>query len=203
MKRLRVLTCLLCAAVLPALAQEGQKQAEGGGQQIWFVVNFVILAAGLGFLIRKNGGPFFNARLRKIRTEIIQGEEARQEAEKRAAEVDRRLANLDAEVAGLRADSQRELENERERMRQRTAAERARINASAQQEIAAAGKTARAELKRYSAELAIGLAERKIRSRMNAETQGALVGSFVEMLGIYPGRPPAGAGPDGAPTAQA
>jgi F0F1-type ATP synthase membrane subunit b/b' len=41
---------------------------------------------------------------------------------------------------------------------------------------------ARAELKRYSAELAIGLAERKIRARMNAATQDALIGSFAENL---------------------
>jgi F-type H+-transporting ATPase subunit b len=192
MKRLTVLACLWCAAsVVPALAQEGQKQSEAGGQEIWFIVNFVILVAGLGVLIRKSALPFFSARRRKIRTEIIQGEEARQDAEKRAAEVDRRLASLGAEISGLQADSRKELENERERMRQRTAAERARISASAQQEIAAAGKTARAELKRYSAELAIGLAERKIRSRMNAETQDALVGGFVEMLSTPDGGAPA------------
>ena len=169
-----------------AAAQENEtgKKAgeEGGAEDIWRVVNFGIMAGGVGYLIVKNAGPFFAARSKKIREEIVQGEEARQEAERRAAEVDRRLANLEADIAGLRAESAHEAEREIERMRQRTAAELAKIQAHAEQEIAAAGKTARAELKRYAAELAIGLAERKIRTRMNAETQDGLVASFVHEL---------------------
>jgi F-type H+-transporting ATPase subunit b len=190
---------LASAIVLPALAQEGGKSggptAESGGQEIWLIVNFLLLAGGLGVLIGKNAGPFFRERLRKIREDIISGEEARQAAERNAAEVDRRLANLDAEIAGLRVEFQKDLENERERMRQRTAVEWDRIRIQTGQEIAAAVKTARAELKRYAAELAIGLAERKIRARMNPDTQDALIGGFVEILN----RP----GPEGAPPAQA
>jgi F-type H+-transporting ATPase subunit b len=167
-------------AALPAFAQEGGGQAEA--PEGWVIANFVLLAAGLGWMIAKNAGPFFDGRLKKIRQDIVQGEEARREAQQRAAEVDRRLANLDREIAALRAESQKELENELARMREKTAADRERIRIHSEQEIAAAGKTARAELKRYSAELAIGLAERKIRARMNAATQDALIGSFVENL---------------------
>jgi F0F1-type ATP synthase membrane subunit b/b' len=193
----RLVPSLLFSALfaLPALAQESQQQGEGGSQQVWLIVNFLLLVGALGWMIGKNAGPFFRTRLRTIREAIVQGEDARQEAEKRAAEVDRKLANLDADIAALRAESQKELESERERMRQRTAAERSRIAATAEQEIVAAGKTARAELKRYSAELAIGLAERKIRTRINAETQDALIGSFVEMVNAAP--------PDGSPSLQA
>ena len=183
MARLRILAlgAFLAGAALPAFAQEG-----GGGQaeapQAWVVANFVILAVGLGWMIAKNAGPFFDNRLKKIRQDIVQGEEARRDAERCAAEVDQRLANLDREIAALRADSQKELENELARMREKIIADRERIRIHSEQEIAAAGKTARAELKRYSAELAIGLAERKIRARMNATTQDALIGSFVENL---------------------
>lgn len=164
---------------------ENSKKAgeESGAEDIWLrVANFVIMAGALGYLIVKSAGPFFAARSQKIREEMIQGEEAREEAERRSAEVDRRLANLEADIAGLRASSQQEKEHEVERMRQRTAAEMDKIRAHAEQEIAAAGKTARAELKRYSAELALGLAERKLRARMNAETQDELVGGFVHEL---------------------
>jgi F-type H+-transporting ATPase subunit b len=173
-----------------AAAQEketGQKAGEeSASDEIWRVVNFVIMAGGVGYLIVKNAGPFFAARSKKIREEIVQGEDARQEAERRAAEVDSRLANLEADLAGLRAESQKEAERETERMRQRTAAEMARVRAQAEQEIDAAGKTARGELKRYAAELAIGLAERKIRTRMSAETQDGLVADFVHELGTPP-----------------
>ena len=190
MKRLAFGTLLLgmFLAGFPGIAAAQEKEAgqkageENGAESTWRLVNFAIMAGGVGYLIVKNAGPFFAARSKKIREEIVQGEEARQEAERRAAEVDRRLANLEADIAGLRAESAHEAEREFERMRQRTAAELAKIQAHAEQEIAAAGKTARAELKRYAAELAIGLAERKIRTRMNAETQDGLVASFVHEL---------------------
>ena len=181
---------LLAGLPSAAVAQEkesGQKAGEeSGADELWRVVNFVIMVGGLGFLIVKSAGPYFAARLKKIREEIVQGEEARQEADRRAGEVDRRLANLEADIASLRADSQREAERELERIRQRTAAEMAKIRAQAEQEIVSAGKTARAELKRYAAELAIGLAERKIRTRMNADAQDGLVSAFVQELETPP-----------------
>jgi F-type H+-transporting ATPase subunit b len=175
-----VLAALAALVALPAFAQEGGGQIEA--PQTWLVANFVILVAGLSWMIAKNGGPFLAARLKKIRQDIVQGEEARREAQRRAAEVDERLANLDKEIAALRLESQKELENELERMRRKIAADRERIRVHSEQEIAAAGKTARAELKRYVAELAIGLAERKIRGRMNAATQDSLIGGFAENL---------------------
>lgn len=174
------LAALVALVALPAFGQEGGGQVEA--PQAWLVANFVILVAGLGWMIVKNGGPFLAARLKKIRQDIVQGEEARREAERQAAEVDARLANLDKEIAALRLESQKELENELERMRRKTAADRERVRVHANQEIAAAGKTARAELKRYVAELAIGLAERKIRLRMNAAAQDALISGFAENL---------------------
>jgi F0F1-type ATP synthase membrane subunit b/b' len=53
------------------------------------------------------------------------------------------------------------------------------VRAHAEQEIAAAGKTARVELKQYAAELAIGLAAQKLRARMTPDTQEGLVRGFV------------------------
>ncbi|HLI84147.1 MAG TPA: hypothetical protein VKV17_09540 [Bryobacteraceae bacterium] len=178
---------LAVASAIPAFAQEGGGQTEPS--PAWVIANFVILAAGLAWMVAKTAGPYFQTRLAKIRQDIVQGEEARREAERRSAEVARRLANLDKEIAALRAESQKELENQLQRMREKTAADRERIRIHSDQEIAAAGKAARAELKRYVAELAIGLAERKIRARMNVATQDALIGGFVENLD--------GSGPEG------
>jgi len=142
-------------------------------------INFLILAGGLGYLIQKNAGPFFASRSRKIRQDIEEAEEVRRDAERRAAEVDRRLAGLESEIAALRAESQKEAEAERERIAQQTPLEIAKVRAHAEQEIAAAAKTARVELKEYAAELAIGLAAQKLRARMTPETQDSLVRGFV------------------------
>jgi F-type H+-transporting ATPase subunit b len=163
----------------------GEKH-EGGHEEgpgiIWKWANFAILAGGLGYLISKNGGPFFAARSQQIRRDMVDSQEARQRAEAQAADVDRRLAALDSEIAALRADSQKEAQAETERLARHTAAEIAKIQAQAEQDIASAGKAARTELKRFSAGLAIGLAEKRLRERMNPETQQALVRGFVRDL---------------------
>jgi F0F1-type ATP synthase membrane subunit b/b' len=178
MKRFATLALVVCFTAAPIFAQD----KEGGSLQIWKWANFVVLAGGLGYLIGKNGGPFFAARSVKIRQDMIDAGDVRQDAEARAAEVDRRLANLEAEIAALRADSGKEEEAETGRFGRHTAAEIAKTQAQAEQEIAAAGKAARLELKRYCADLAVGLAEQKIRARMTPETEDELVRGFIRDL---------------------
>jgi len=144
--------------------------------------NFLLLAGLLGYMIGKNAGPFFAARSAGIRKDMDESLRQRQEAEATVADVTRRLGNLEQEIAGLRAQSENEAKAETARMAQQTAAEIAKIQAHAEQEIASAGKAARISLKKYSAELAMGLAEQKVRARMTPATEDALVQGFVRNL---------------------
>ena len=190
MKRIALFLVVLGLASAPGIfaeqAKEEKKEAQGFAEQHEMALkwaNFVILAGALGYMIGKNAGPFFEARSRKIRRDMIEAGDARKEAEGRAADVERRLANLEAEIAAMKEESQREAQAEGERAARQTAAEIAKVQAQAEQEIASAGKAARMELKRYSAELAIGLAEQKIRGRMTSATEDRLVERFVHDLG--------------------
>ena len=178
MKRFATLALMVCFMAAPIFAED----KEDGSLQIWKWANFLVLAGGLGYLIGKKGGPFFAARSVKIRKDMIEAGDVRNQAEVRAAEVDRRLANLEAEIAALRAESGKEEQAETGRFGRHTAAEIAKTQAQAEQEIAAAGKAARMELKRYCADLAVGLAEQKIRARMTPETEDALVRGFIRDL---------------------
>jgi F-type H+-transporting ATPase subunit b len=164
---------------------ESGKQSEGKAEDvspIWAWANFVLLAGGLGYLIKKYGGPWFASQSQAIRRGIAEAEEIRAEAEARAAEVDRKLAGLQSEIESLKADAHREQAAEAERLRQQTAADMARIQQHAASEIEAAGKAARLQLKRYAAQLAIELAEQKIRGQITPEVQTALVESFARDL---------------------
>jgi F-type H+-transporting ATPase subunit b len=193
MKRLilAVWLAVLAAGLPAALAAEPEKkeatESGEGNLKIWEWANFLLLAGGLGYLIRKHAGPFYAARAAGIRRHLEESERTAKEAEARVAEVERRLANLDAEIAALRADAQRESAAEVERYAQQTAAEIANIGTNGEQEIAAAQKSARLELRRYAARLAVELAEQKVRARLDAETEKRLVGGFVRGL-----QPPAG-----------
>jgi F-type H+-transporting ATPase subunit b len=183
MKRyLRVigLACFLAAA---AVAQE--HEGGGGGEEgltMWKWANFVLLAGALGYGIAKGAPPFFAARSQSIRKDIVEAQEAKREADERAAAVEKRLANLEAEIAALRKEAVDEDTAETQSVAQHTAAEIAKIQQHAEQEIAAAGKLARLELKGYAAELAIEMAERKVRSRMTPATQDSMVRTFVRDL---------------------
>jgi F-type H+-transporting ATPase subunit b len=163
-------------------AADPPAEGEHGKLEMWKWANFVVLAAGLGYLIGKNAGPFFAARSQQIRKEMQEAQEALRQSEARAAEVDRRLASLEGEIAALRAESQQEAEAEGERLTRHTAADMAKIQSHAEQEIASAGKAARMELKRYTAHLAVSLAEQRLQARMTPDTQDALVRGFVRDL---------------------
>jgi len=155
---------------------------EEGGLEIWKWVNFLILAGGLGYLIEKNAGPFFASRSASIRNDLEASLRQRQEAEARAAEVDRRLATLDREIAALRSEGEDEFKRAAARITKQIEEDVVKVRAHAAQEIDTAGKAAHAELKRYSAELAVDLAEQKVRARMTPAAQEGLVENFISDL---------------------
>ena len=196
MRRIGLLVLALCLlpAARPAAAQEPAGGAEHSGalakEESWAekhelelkIANFVILAGLIGYFIGKNAGPFFAGRTAGIRKDMDESLRQSKEAEARAAEVDRRLASLEAEIAAMRAESDREIKAETERMSRLASQEIAKIQTQSEVEIAAAGKAARMELKQYAAELAVDLAARKIRDRMTPAAQDALVKGFVQKL---------------------
>ncbi|SPE34216.1 ATP synthase subunit b [Candidatus Sulfopaludibacter sp. SbA6] len=200
MRRVTRVVAIACLVAAAGFAQESSGgEGSSGNLELWKWANFLVLAGAIGYLVGKNAPVFFAARSLKIRKEIVEAEEARKDAEARAAAVDQRLANLEAEIAGaaavdqrlanleaeiaaLRTEAHDEARAETARAAQHTAAELAKIQMHAEQEIASAGKAARMELKRYAADLAIELAARKIRARMTPATQDALVRGFVRDL---------------------
>jgi F-type H+-transporting ATPase subunit b len=195
MRRLAVVTVALglvfAGSVALAQEHEGAEKKTGAEKEESFAekhelalkwVNFLLLAGLLGYTLGKNAGPFFSARSAGIRKDMDESLRQRKEAETKAADVDRRLANLEKDIAALRGQGEAEAKAETERIAQQTTAEIAKIQTHAEQEIASAGKAARMALKRYSADLAVALAEQKVRARMTPETEDALVQGFVRNL---------------------
>ena len=161
----------------------GEAEHESLPNEIWWKwANFIILAAALGYLIKKYAGPFYISQTEEIQNGIREAAAVKAEAEARAAEIERRVATLQVEVEALRAGSKSEIESEGARMRQDTAAEIAKIQGRAEQEIASAAKNAIQDLRTYSAGLALSLAEQQLRGSLTPTTQDALVDSFVKDL---------------------
>jgi F-type H+-transporting ATPase subunit b len=186
----RLAGCSLAALVLlffvklPARAEEHEGGAKGGKEPsiFWEWANFALLAGGLGYVIQKHAGPYFAQRSQEIRKGMAEADAARAASDAKVAEVDRRLANLETEIEALRRNAQQEAEADAQRVRREAAAELAKVQLHLGEEIASATKSATLELRRYSAELALGLAETKIAARLSPEMQNRLVGRFVATM---------------------
>ena len=143
-------------------------------------INFLIVAGFIAWAVKKSAPIHFRERTAAIRKQLEEARAASQNANTRLAGIESRLARLDAEIAELRAASERDAASEEQRLRATAEEDRLKVVASAEQEIATATKVARAELKRYTAELAIGLAEKKI--QVTPQADQALVRGFADGL---------------------
>jgi F-type H+-transporting ATPase subunit b len=160
-----------------------KNEADQGDKWIWWKwANFVILAGGLGYLIRKNVPQLFQKQSADIQSALAEAAKIKQDAAAYAASIETRLANLQDELQQLRERAHSEMTAESERIRRETEHHLQRIREQTAQEIELMTRAAKDELRKYAAELAIGLAEERIRFRMNPETQDRLVNGFVHDL---------------------
>lgn len=169
-------------------APAGQGEAEhksGGPAEVsvwWKWANFAILAGGLGYMIAKNAPAYFATRNEEIRKGLEEGAELQREANARTAAMEARLKNLESEISELRAKAKAEIANEGDRVQAETAAAVAKIQAHAENEIASAAKNERAVLKTYAADLALKMAEEKLRGQLNSQADAGLIQGFLKGL---------------------
>jgi F-type H+-transporting ATPase subunit b len=183
-KRVLLAMMLLFGAVAMH-AQEKDKVEEPISKDemlVWKWANFVILAAGAGYLLGKHLPAFFKGRTADIQKDITEAQQQKLAAEKRAAEMDARLKTLGADIEKFRAESKAEMEQEAQRIRQETARQIEKLQKQAEQEIESAGNLRSRELREYAAKLALDLAEQRIRTRLDAGTEAGLVDDFTKDL---------------------
>lgn len=195
MKRAALLLFLSCAVwATPPVPAVHAVQAEAGGHggsadpllpAKW--VNFAILAGALGFVAVKFGGPALRGQQKAILDDMNAAATRAEAAAVEARAIEQKISGLGAEVAIIRDKAQTELAAQAARMEQETAKSMERLAHAAEQEVAAAAKFARAELKAEAARLALELAQQKVKARMSADVQGALVDRFVANLNTQPG----------------
>jgi F-type H+-transporting ATPase subunit b len=182
MKRLALSVFLLTSCGGLLLAQENATHESGDSMIVWKWANFIILAGGLGYLMAKTLPPFFQSRSADIQKGIAEAQQLKREAEKRFAEMEARLGALGAEIENFRKQSQAEMEQEGQRIREETAQQIKKLQIQGEQEIESAGKTARRDLSAYAADLALQLAEQRIRTRLSPDLVAGLADGFIDDL---------------------
>jgi F-type H+-transporting ATPase subunit b len=145
------------------------------------LINFGVIAAVVFWAARKNLPGIFGARTAAIQKAMQDAQKASEEARRRLADIESRLMKLDVEIGMMRDAAEKDAAAEEARIQAAGHEDARKIVETAQQEIAAAAKTARRELTAYAADLAIGLAQKQI--RVDAATDQALVRNFAGELG--------------------
>jgi F-type H+-transporting ATPase subunit b len=130
-------------------------------------------------------GPYMRQRSAMIVQAMEEARKGSEDANRRLTEIEARLSKLDAEIAGMRAQSEEEAVAEEHRIKAAAEEDARKIIESAQQEIAAAAKSARRELKEYAANLAVSLAKKQI--HVDAPTDHALLSYFAQQLSASDG----------------
>ena len=158
------------------------------------LLNFAVIAAVIVWAGRKYLPGMFRDRTASIQKAMQEAQKASEEARRRLAEIESRLMKLDVEIGMMRDAAEKEAAAEEARIRAAAEEDARKIVQSAEQEIAAAVKTARRDLTAYAADLALGLAQKQI--HVDAATDQAIVRNFAGQLGAAAGGPEAGTGKD-------
>lgn len=153
------------------------------GLEAWKFLNLFIFVIAIIYFLRRPLTETFRARRATIRRDLMRAQEEKNAALAKLEEVEARLARLTTEVEGIRAQSAREAAEERERIRLATEAEIQKLREQARREIESAGKAARQELREFTAEQSVSLAEQIIRQDMRAEDDTRLINLEIEELG--------------------
>lgn len=155
---------------------------EAGHEALYKWINLILLAGGLGYVLRKPAREFFLQRSASIRKSLEEGRKALEISQTQLRAVEEKLQHFEEAMAAFRAAAQREMEEEHARIRQTAAEEAARMMESVRTQIEVAGKQAKLELRLFTAQMAVELAEKMIVQRLDEAGQRRLVNQFVARL---------------------
>ena len=164
------------------------EEEHGVLAEVFHWMNFLLILGGVWYLGKKVVVPMFAERTRAIQENMQASARAMAEASKRLADIEQKLRFLDEEIRDIRLTAQKDAAAEQTRMEELARAESGKIAQAAEQEIETAAKAARRELQRYAAELAVGLAEKRIRETISPDAEKRILRSFVSDLGDGSGR---------------
>ncbi len=164
-------------------APEGAEQGQGEGREaIYHWINFLLLAGALVYLARKPLAEFFTQRSASVRKALDEGRKALESSQAQLGAVEAKLRHLEEEIAAFKASAARDMERERQRLREAAAAEAEKIRESARVQMELALRSAKLELRIQAAQQAVELAEEMIRQRLDDVGRSRLVSRFITGL---------------------
>ncbi|HVL68489.1 MAG TPA: ATP synthase F0 subunit B [Vicinamibacterales bacterium] len=158
--------------------------AGGGGtmETVFKLVNFAILVGTLVYFLRAPIAAYLASRSAQIRQDLVTAAEMRSAASAQLAEIEKKMQALPGELEALRRQGAEDVKAEQARMAQAAADERARLLEQTKRELDMRLRIARRELTELAAQLAVGVAEERIRRSITPDDQVRLIDRYASQL---------------------
>ncbi len=156
---------------------------DNPGFPLWKFFNLVIFVGLLGYLLKKPLSEAFKTKREVIRAELIKAEEEKQAAMAKLTEIESKTAQLESEKQRIILTAQVEADNERRRIGEQTESDITKIRSQAEAEIVRTKTVAQNQLRKFSAEESIRLAEQMLREKLGAKSDADLVRVGIDNLG--------------------
>jgi F-type H+-transporting ATPase subunit b len=179
---------VLAVLALPvaAVASEGGGLAHATEWVTWRdggrIFNFLILFAGIFWLIKRVIIPALKERSEKISSSLEEAEKARMNAMKKLSDLEYKIRQFEKESAAMRMDSKKEGEKIKEQVIEEANAIAARILEKARTEIANESLKTRDRLRRETAALSIKLAADILEKDLRETDQKVIVDDYMGRL---------------------
>jgi F-type H+-transporting ATPase subunit b len=180
-------------SIIIILAIPSITHAAGGGEAghappalsdwLFRIINFAVLAAVLGFLLFKFGKDILVKRRIEVERQLREAEETRAAAKKRLAEIEERIHKKEEEIKAILEDARMRGEREKTLLIEEGNKVRQRLESHAKARIEQELKKAKEELHIEAVNLAIGLAEKKIKKDFGSKEQDSLIEEYIIKIG--------------------
>jgi len=186
--RVIFMAVLMIFLVGAALGASGDGHEGEHDQKRWTatdtyrVMNFVVLAAALFFLLRKPASQALAGRIRQIKDQLNELESKKEAAEKQLAECDERLSLLDQEAEKIVDAYIRQGNEAKVKILQEAEAAVEKLNEQAQKTIEYEFKKEKIKLQEEILEKALAKAEGIIRKKISSEDQNRLIDEYIEKV---------------------
>ncbi len=151
-------------------------------QTVAKLANFAILAGVLVYFLRTPTAAYLASRATTIRSDLVAASEMRATATAQLADIERKLQTLPAELEALKRQGAEDVVAEQARIAQAAAVERERLIQQTRREIDTRLRVARRELTEHAAQLAVQVAEARIKRTITPEDQLRLVERYTTQL---------------------
>jgi F-type H+-transporting ATPase subunit b len=164
---------------VPLFAATGE---EGIMSTVFRLANFAILAGTLVYFLRTPIANYLSSRSAQIRQDLVTAAEMRSAATAQLAEIENKLKALPGELEALKRQGAQDVEAERARIEKAAADERTRLLEQTRREIDMRLRIAKRELTEHAAQLAVEVAETRIKRSITPDDQLRLVDRYASQL---------------------